>query len=527
MEASTSEARAEAKGRVEARVMSQHRGDGPRSWAMTNLACMFKLVFFLVFSPHVKRDEALEGAHGNHDENKDFKKGKNQARAQEARSEARTFKLVFFLVFSPHVKRDEALEGAHGLISQVTMMRIKTLKNGRIRRELKKRALKLVEIGKKTLILQGMKTSGLLNIVLIKIYHPKKESSVRYTRRNDNVRQFKSGGETSLEFFSQKTDYGMFVVSLDSSARGNHDEDKDSKDGKHQAIAQEARSIMGGPRHDRIGPLGRVPNQVRSSSSSSLSSPLMLNVMKRLKELTVTMMRIKTSKKGRIRRELKKRALKLVEIGKKTLILQGMKTSGLLNIVLIKIYHLKKESSVRYTRRNDNVRRFKSGGETSLEFFSQKTDYGMFVVRSSSSSSLSSPLMLNVTKRLKELTVTMMRIKTLKNGRIRRELKKHALKLVEIGKKTLILQGMKTSGLPNIVLIKIYHPKKESSVRYTRRNDNVRQFKSGGETSLEFFSQKTDYGMFVVRSSSSSSLSSPLMLNVTKRLKELTVSFRK
>ncbi|XP_030453763.1 ribosome production factor 2 homolog [Syzygium oleosum] len=96
------------------------------------------------------------------------------------------------------------------------------------------------------------------------------------------------------------------------------------------------------------------------------------------------MMRIKTPKKGRIRRELEKRAPKLVETGKKTLILQGTKTSGLLNTVLTEIYHLKRESSVRYTRRNDNVRPFESGGETSLEFFSQKTDCGMFVFGSHS-----------------------------------------------------------------------------------------------------------------------------------------------
>ncbi|KAK3445544.1 hypothetical protein EUGRSUZ_A01543 [Eucalyptus grandis] len=96
------------------------------------------------------------------------------------------------------------------------------------------------------------------------------------------------------------------------------------------------------------------------------------------------MMKFKTPKKGRIRRELEKRAPRIVETGRKTLILQGMKTSGLLNSVLTEIYHLKKESSVRYTRKNDNVRPFESGGETSLEFFSQKTDCSMFVFGSHS-----------------------------------------------------------------------------------------------------------------------------------------------
>ncbi|KAK4419328.1 Ribosome production factor 2 [Sesamum alatum] len=58
------------------------------------------------------------------------------------------------------------------------------------------------------------------------------------------------------------------------------------------------------------------------------------------------MMRIKTPKKGRIKRELEKRAPKLVETGKKTLILHGTKTSSVLNSVLTEIYHLKKADSV-------------------------------------------------------------------------------------------------------------------------------------------------------------------------------------
>ncbi|CAN1860320.1 Ribosome production factor 2 homolog [Linum perenne] len=91
------------------------------------------------------------------------------------------------------------------------------------------------------------------------------------------------------------------------------------------------------------------------------------------------MLRIKTPQKGRVRRELEKRAPKIVETGKKTLILQGTKTSNVLNSVLTELYHLKKDSAIRYTRKNDNIRPFESGGETSLEFFSQKTDCSIFV----------------------------------------------------------------------------------------------------------------------------------------------------
>ena len=70
-----------------------------------------------------------------------------------------------------------------------------------------------VENGKKTLILHGTKTSAVLNSVLTEIHHLKKENSIKYSRRNEDIRPFENGGETSLEFFSQKTDCSMFVVS--------------------------------------------------------------------------------------------------------------------------------------------------------------------------------------------------------------------------------------------------------------------------------------------------------------------------
>jgi hypothetical protein len=71
-----------------------------------------------------------------------------------------------------------------------------------------------VELAKKTLILQGTKTSNVLNTVLSEIYHLKRDNAIRYTRKNDSIRPFESGGETSLEFFSLKTDCSIFVVSL-------------------------------------------------------------------------------------------------------------------------------------------------------------------------------------------------------------------------------------------------------------------------------------------------------------------------
>eukprot|EP00262_Sarcandra_glabra_P003863 TRINITY_DN1468_c1_g2_i3.p1 TRINITY_DN1468_c1_g2~~TRINITY_DN1468_c1_g2_i3.p1 ORF type:complete len:348 (+),score=59.97 TRINITY_DN1468_c1_g2_i3:196-1239(+) len=102
------------------------------------------------------------------------------------------------------------------------MLKVKTPKSARAARELEKRAPKFVENGKKTLILQGTKTSNVLNSVLTEIYHLKKGSAIRYTRKNDNIRPFESGGETSLEFFSLKTDCSLFVFGSHSKKRPNN-----------------------------------------------------------------------------------------------------------------------------------------------------------------------------------------------------------------------------------------------------------------------------------------------------------------
>ncbi|KAL4592607.1 hypothetical protein LXL04_005608 [Taraxacum kok-saghyz] len=102
------------------------------------------------------------------------------------------------------------------------MLRIKTPKSLRAKRELEKRAPRLVEFGKKTLLLHGTKTSNVLNAVLTEIYHLKKDNAVKYSRRNDNIRPFESGGETSLEFYSLKTDCSLFVFGSHSKKRPNN-----------------------------------------------------------------------------------------------------------------------------------------------------------------------------------------------------------------------------------------------------------------------------------------------------------------
>ncbi|XP_010488440.1 PREDICTED: ribosome production factor 2 homolog isoform X1 [Camelina sativa] len=91
------------------------------------------------------------------------------------------------------------------------MMEIRTPKTGKAKRVLEKRAPKLVETGRKTLILHGTKTSATVSSVLMELYRLKKGGAIKYSRRNENIRPFESGGETSLEFFSQKTDCSIFV----------------------------------------------------------------------------------------------------------------------------------------------------------------------------------------------------------------------------------------------------------------------------------------------------------------------------
>ncbi|XP_010532704.1 PREDICTED: ribosome production factor 2 homolog isoform X2 [Tarenaya hassleriana] len=76
-----------------------------------------------------------------------------------------------------------------------------------------------VETGKKTLILHGTKTSATLNAVMMELYHLKKGGAVKYSRKNENIRPFEAGGETSLEFFSQKTDCSIFVYGSHSKKR--------------------------------------------------------------------------------------------------------------------------------------------------------------------------------------------------------------------------------------------------------------------------------------------------------------------
>ncbi|KAL5202169.1 hypothetical protein ABZP36_013121 [Zizania latifolia] len=102
------------------------------------------------------------------------------------------------------------------------MVAIRVPKSQRARRELLKHAPKLVETGKKTLILHGTKTSAVLNSALADIFHLKRDNAVKYSKKNGNIRPFESGGETSLEFFSLKTDCSLLVYGCHSKKRPNN-----------------------------------------------------------------------------------------------------------------------------------------------------------------------------------------------------------------------------------------------------------------------------------------------------------------
>ncbi|XP_020599936.1 ribosome production factor 2 homolog [Phalaenopsis equestris] len=102
------------------------------------------------------------------------------------------------------------------------MLKIRTPKTPKAKRALVKRAPKLVENAKKTLILHGTKTSNVLNAVLGQIFHLKKGLAVKFSKKNEKITPFERSGEASLEFFSVKTDCSLFVFGSNSKKRPNN-----------------------------------------------------------------------------------------------------------------------------------------------------------------------------------------------------------------------------------------------------------------------------------------------------------------
>ncbi|MCO5584439.1 hypothetical protein L7F22_038366 [Adiantum nelumboides] len=101
------------------------------------------------------------------------------------------------------------------------MLRVVKPKTKRGLRELDKRAPKLTENVKKILLLHGTTTSIIVKGVLSDLYRLRKAggNAIKYTKKNENIRPFESGGESYLEYLSQRTDCSLFVFGSHSKKR--------------------------------------------------------------------------------------------------------------------------------------------------------------------------------------------------------------------------------------------------------------------------------------------------------------------
>lgn len=87
------------------------------------------------------------------------------------------------------------------------------------RRVLQARAPRKVEELKPAVLLHGGKTSAVLKDVLTDLSTLRSGECVKLTRKNEGVRPFEAGGETSLEFFCRKASAGVFAVGTHSKKR--------------------------------------------------------------------------------------------------------------------------------------------------------------------------------------------------------------------------------------------------------------------------------------------------------------------
>jgi ribosome production factor 2 len=104
--------------------------------------------------------------------------------------------------------------------SSTVNMILKKAKTPLGKRSLMKKAPKLVETeGKMCLLLHGGKSSQVLKDLVTDIGVLKKGECHKLTRKNEGIRPFEGGGETSLEFFAQKADAGAFMLGTDQKKR--------------------------------------------------------------------------------------------------------------------------------------------------------------------------------------------------------------------------------------------------------------------------------------------------------------------
>eukprot|EP00271_Cylindrocystis_brebissonii_P000438 TRINITY_DN10523_c0_g2_i1.p1 TRINITY_DN10523_c0_g2~~TRINITY_DN10523_c0_g2_i1.p1 ORF type:complete len:356 (+),score=85.29 TRINITY_DN10523_c0_g2_i1:249-1316(+) len=92
------------------------------------------------------------------------------------------------------------------------MLRVVKPKTRKARRALDLRAPKLHENTKKLVLLHGTTNSAVVKGVLSDLHALKRANgkAVKLNHKNDGIRPFEAGGETSLEFLSQKTDCSLF-----------------------------------------------------------------------------------------------------------------------------------------------------------------------------------------------------------------------------------------------------------------------------------------------------------------------------
>jgi len=126
-------------------------------------------------------------------------------RAARIRSARETYRSAAMDIdnFDPHIADP----------SSTVNMVLKKAKTNLGKRALMKKAPKLVETeGKMCVMLHGGKSSQVLKNLITDLSVLKKGECHKMTRKNDGIRPFEGGGETSLEFFAQKADAGAFVL---------------------------------------------------------------------------------------------------------------------------------------------------------------------------------------------------------------------------------------------------------------------------------------------------------------------------
>eukprot|EP00873_Tetraselmis_striata_P021920 jgi/Tetstr1/442184/TSEL_030335.t1 len=102
-----------------------------------------------------------------------------------------------------------------------TLIKAKTRRGKRI---LEARAPKLVEDPKRLLVAHSTKLGPVLKDVLTDLHRMKKYGnlSVKLSRKHENIRPFEVGGESSLEFFCQKSDAALFAFGSHTKKRPNN-----------------------------------------------------------------------------------------------------------------------------------------------------------------------------------------------------------------------------------------------------------------------------------------------------------------